>query len=100
MIGAFIKAYGSLLDGEEEEEEEEVAWRVALVFGVHLMVWPWRVPGWVDGEGEEDRVAGELMERCVRMGRDCCVSAYGRDREFFRGGVLSGLFFAGEGNDA
>lgn len=77
-ISAFMAGYGPL--------DEDVAFRVALHFGAHLLVWPWRVEGW--GEGE-------VMDECIRMGRDYCTHAYRKDIEFFRGGVLDRVFFSG-----
>lgn len=63
---------------------EDMAFRIALHFGVHMVVWPVRIKIW--GEGE-------ILESCVKMGRDYCVHAYMRDIEFFRGGPLDMLFF-------
>lgn len=76
MISAFMTGYGSL--------NEDMAFRVALHFGVHLIVWPCRVQGW--GEGA-------IMEKCVEFGRDCCEHAWKKDKEWFRGGALGALFF-------
>jgi hypothetical protein len=76
MISALMIGYGSL--------DVDMAFRVALHFGVHLIVWPCRVPWW--GEGE-------VMEKCVEFGRDCCQHAWKKDKEWFRGGVLEKLFF-------
>jgi hypothetical protein len=77
MISAFMAGYGKL--------DDDMALRVALHFGVHLIVCPCRVPGW--GEAE-------IMEKCVEFGRDCCTHAWAGDKEWFRGGVLDKVFFA------
>lgn len=76
IISAFMTGYGEL--------DDDMAFRVALHFGVHLVVWPPRVPGW--GKGE-------IMERCVEFGRDCCINAWNEDKEWFRGGALDSIFF-------
>lgn len=76
LIPAFMAGYGPV--------DEELAFRIALHFGTHLIVWPCRVPGW--GEGE-------IMEKCVEKGRDYVQHAYTKDVEFFRGGVLDKIFF-------
>jgi hypothetical protein len=44
----------------------------------------------VDGWGE-----GEIMDKCISMGRDYCTHAYMKDIEFFRGGVLDKVFSPG-----
>jgi hypothetical protein len=75
-ISVFMAGYGPV--------EEDLAFRVALHFGTHLLVWPCRVGGW--GEGE-------IMEKCVKMGRDYCKHAYEKDKEFFKGGVLDKVFY-------
>jgi hypothetical protein len=75
-ISAFMAGYGPI--------DEDLAFRIALHFGTHLLVWPCRVGGW--GEGE-------IMEKCIEMGRDYCEHAYKKDIEFFRRGVLAKLFF-------
>jgi len=65
--------------------DKDLAFRVALHFGTHLIVWPCRVPGW--GEGE-------IMKKCIEKGRDYVLHAYTKDIEFFRGSVLDRVFFA------
>jgi hypothetical protein len=79
LISAFMDGYGKL--------DDEMAFRVALHFGVHLIVWPCRVPGW--GEGE-------IIEKCVAFGRDCCTHAWKRERQWFKGSVLDKVFYPGD----
>jgi thiamine kinase-like enzyme len=76
LISAFMAGYGPI--------DEDLAFRIALHFGTHLIVWPCRVPGW--GEGE-------IMEKCIEKGRDYVQRAYTKDIEFFRDGVLDKVFF-------
>jgi hypothetical protein len=64
--------------------DDDMAFHIALHFGVHLIVWPCRVPGW--GKGE-------LMEKCVELGKDYCKHAWKKDRKWFKGSVLDALFF-------
>jgi hypothetical protein len=75
MMEAFIDAYGPI--GYED------ALLVAIGFGTHLVVWPWRVQSWGDEES---------FEKAVEIGRDFIVNAQKRNTKWFLGGVLERLF--------
>lgn len=74
MISSFMQGYGPVTD--------EQAFRIALDFGTHLVLWPCRQPG-----SDE-----QLIETCVGMGKEIIVHAEGRHKLWFRGGVLDGIF--------
>ncbi|MCJ1244568.1 hypothetical protein MMC30_001766 [Trapelia coarctata] len=109
LIDAFLEAYGRVQRREAED--------VMVVCGVHLMVWPWRVPGWDEGweereggrgkevgEGGEERgevESGETkMEGCIRFGRTLVQNAMSGDESWFREGVFRKLFAAPVGGSA
>ncbi|KAL3260599.1 hypothetical protein ABHI18_004441 [Aspergillus niger] len=75
MITQFIIGYGQLKD--------ELAFRVALEFGVNLVLWPCREPSIRDEP---------LTERCVHLGKDMIVHAEEKDKLWFRDGVLDSIF--------
>ncbi|GKZ33665.1 hypothetical protein AbraIFM66950_003694 [Aspergillus brasiliensis] len=75
MILPFMVGYGSLKD--------EMAFRVALEFGMHLVLWPCR------GSSIRDDL---LVENCVCLGKDMIVHAEEKDKLWFRGGVLDSIF--------
>ncbi|KAI2865659.1 hypothetical protein CBS12448_1956 [Aspergillus niger] len=75
MITQFMVGYGKLKD--------ELAFRVALEFGVNLVLWPCREPNIRDEP---------LIERCVRLGKDMIVHAEEKDKPWFRDGVLDSIF--------
>jgi len=75
IIDAFLASYGPL--------PGDLAFRTAVHFGVHLVVWPPVTPGWGDGEQLKD---------CVRVGAGYIHAGLQRDRRFFAGGPLKGLF--------
>lgn len=75
LIEAFMKGYGSI--------GEDLAFRIAVHVGVHLMVWGSRVQGW--GSGEQ-------VESVVERGRECVVGGWRRVRGVFDGGPLACLF--------
>ena len=82
LIGSFLQAYG--------RNETEDSFRVAIHFGVHLIVWPCRVPGWGDDAQIED---------CIRFGLECVRNAHQKQKEWFRGGILEKLFFPASNED-
>jgi hypothetical protein len=75
IIAAFSAGYGALAD--------EVTFRVASEFGVRLLAVPSHEPG-----DSSDSQAREILE----LGRDMVVHAEGRDKAWFRGGILDGIF--------
>lgn len=75
VLQGFVAAYHPLSD--------EVAFRVAIHVGVHLICWGSRVPGW----GTQEQI-----HEVVSTGRDIVVKGWERDREWFEGGVLRCLF--------
>jgi hypothetical protein len=77
MIAAFSAGYGALTD--------EVAFRVASEFGVRLL--SVSVPSHEPGDSSDSQVR-EILE----LGRDMVVHAEDRDKAWFRGGVLDGIF--------
>ncbi|KAH6663975.1 kinase-like domain-containing protein [Plectosphaerella plurivora] len=62
---------------------EDFAFRAALQVGAHLVCITTGFPGW--GTHEE-------LEPVVRVGRDILIHAWRRDRAWFEGGKLQGLF--------
>ena len=50
------------------------------------MVWPCRIPEWIERGGDG------VMERCVELGRECVRGAWEGDEVGLREGVLGGLF--------
>ncbi|KAL6399593.1 hypothetical protein AUP68_16998 [Ilyonectria robusta] len=76
LISSFMNGYGPLTG--------EMAFRVAVDFGAHLVLWPYRT----SGAGE-----GEVVETCVGIGRDAITHAEERDKSWFKGGVLHSVFF-------
>lgn len=74
LIEAFMQGYGKI--------SEELAFRVAIHAGAHLLYFGPRVKGW--GSKEQ-------LEELVRVGRDWIVRGWGRDRAFFEEGVLGCL---------
>jgi hypothetical protein len=75
IISSFTHGYGKVSD--------EQAFRIAVDFGTYLVLWPSRQP-----ENSDD----QLIEKCVVTGKDIIVHAEGRNKLWFRGGVLHGLF--------
>jgi hypothetical protein len=75
MIAAFAAEYGALTD--------EVAFRVTSEFGARLLSVPSHEPG-----DSSDSQAREILE----LGRDMVVHAEGRDKAWFRGGILDAIF--------
>ncbi|KAL5685070.1 hypothetical protein EMGR_004656 [Emarellia grisea] len=75
MISSFMAGYGSLRD--------ELAFRVALEFGMHLSLWPCREPA---NNGDQ------LVKRCVCLGKDMIVHAEEKDKLWFRSGILDSIF--------
>ncbi|KAH7159709.1 kinase-like domain-containing protein [Dactylonectria estremocensis] len=75
LISSFMKGYGPL--------SEEMAFGIAADFGAHLVLWPHRNSGVSEVE---------VAEACVRIGRDAIVHAEERDKLWFNGGVLHGIF--------
>jgi hypothetical protein len=71
VMDAFLRAYG--------EVSEEVARRVVMHFGVHLVVWTCRVPGW--GSAEE-------VESCVKVGAEFIERGWRKDWKWVRESVL------------
>jgi tRNA A-37 threonylcarbamoyl transferase component Bud32 len=62
MIIRFLRGYGPV--------ERDMALRICLSFGTHLVVWPCRVPHWE---------RGQKMEDCVRYGAECVKYAWKGD---------------------
>ncbi|KFY98470.1 hypothetical protein V500_01655, partial [Pseudogymnoascus sp. VKM F-4518 (FW-2643)] len=63
FLSSFMRGYGSI--------DNEFAYRVAIQFGVHLIVWPCRVTGW--GEKEE-------IQKVVEIGRDFIEHAWRKNK--------------------
>ena len=78
IIDSFLRAYGLV--------DLELAYHIAIHFGIHLIVWPCRVPGW----GDQTQV-----EECARIGMDYVRHAHKREKVWFEAGVLEELFFLG-----
>lgn len=76
LITAFLRGYGAI--------DDKTAFRVALHFGVHCVIWPARVGTW--GKGQ-------ILEKCVEIGRDHMINAWNKDRNWFRGTVLGEMFY-------
>ncbi|KAL3423210.1 phosphotransferase [Phlyctema vagabunda] len=75
LIAAFMQGYGRL--------EDDLAFKVAIHVGVHLIRWGSSVPGW----GTQEQV-----ERVVEIGRDFFVQGWKKDKGSFNGTVLDCLF--------
>lgn len=76
IIDSFLGGYGGV--------ERELAFRVAIHVGCHLICWGSRVQGW----GTEEQVRG-----VVEAGREFVRKGWERDVGFFKRGYLGGLFF-------
>ncbi|KAF5684433.1 cytoplasmic trna 2-thiolation 2 [Fusarium denticulatum] len=75
LIQAFADGYGAVSD--------DFAYRTVIHVGVHLICFGSQTPGWGDAEQQKD---------VVRIGKEIIVRAWGRDRGYFVGHVLGGLF--------
>lgn len=75
LIEEFMEGYGKI--------DEKPAYRIAIHVGAHLICWGSRVQGW----GSKEQV-----EKVVEIGRDFVVNGWEKDREFFDGTALKGLF--------
>lgn len=75
IIESFLEGYGKI--------DEEKAFRVAIHVGCHLICWGSRVQGW----GTEEQVRG-----VVGVGREFVRKGWEKDGEYFKGGLLRGLF--------
>lgn len=76
LMASFMEGYGPL--------DIALAFRVATLFGTHLIVWGSRVPGWGDTTA---------VEECVRIGNAIVRAGFEEDKEWFRNGVLHHVFF-------
>jgi hypothetical protein len=76
LITAFLRGYGAIND--------KMAFRAALHFGVHCIIWPVRVRNWG---------TGEILEQCVETGREMMTKAWKEERSWFKGGILSEMFY-------
>ncbi|KAL4942030.1 hypothetical protein BDV06DRAFT_193141 [Aspergillus oleicola] len=65
--------------------DEEMAFRILIHVGVHLVFWGSTVPGW----GDEEQVKG-----VVEVGRDLIVKAWGSERSAFEGDEVWGVLFS------
>lgn len=70
--------------GRSGGKNDDLGFAVAMHMGIHLIVLSWRVGGWDKGR--------EKMTACVRFGNDCLVKGWRRERQWFKGGCLDGLF--------
>lgn len=59
-----------------------LALQIAMHFGIHIVVIPWRY-GWPKGD--------RLVE-CVRFGNNCLVHGFANDVDWFKGGPLGYVF--------
>ncbi|KAL4793204.1 kinase-like domain-containing protein [Aspergillus venezuelensis] len=88
LIHGFIRGYseasGSSADGDGDAIDEEMAFRILIHVGVHLVFWGSTVPGW----GDEEQV-----RRVVEQGRDLIVSAWKRKRALFENDEVWGVLF-------
>ncbi|KAI9682237.1 MAG: hypothetical protein M1817_000291 [Caeruleum heppii] len=75
ILESFLSGYGAI--------EERSALDILIVCGVHLIVWPWRVPGW--GNAAQ-------MEECITFGRELVDNAYHGRVDFFRAGPFGSMF--------
>ncbi|KAF8249404.1 kinase-like protein [Wilcoxina mikolae CBS 423.85] len=74
VMDAFLRAYG--------EVSEEVARRVVVHFGVHLVVWPCRVPGWG---------SAEAVEGCAKVGAEFIEKGWKKDWKWVKESVLGAV---------
>jgi len=75
VIEGFMDGYGKL--------EGDMAWKVVVHVGVHLICWGSRVQGW----GTKEKVEG-----AVEVGRNWVAKGVERDRAFLETGPLRCLF--------
>jgi hypothetical protein len=75
MITAFSAGYGALTD--------EVAFRLTSEFGAHLLSVPTHEPG---------EISNSQAREILKLGRDMVVHAEGKDKAWFRGGILDGIY--------
>ncbi|KAL4955564.1 kinase-like domain-containing protein [Aspergillus filifer] len=73
LMHGFIRGYN-----------EEIAFRILIHVGVHLVFWGSTVPGW----GSEEQVKG-----VVEQGRDLIVSAWKREKGLFEESEVWGVLF-------
>lgn len=76
LITAFLTAYGSMPERDK--------FRTVVVFGIHLVAWPWRTPSW---KGESQKVRA-----CAGFGAECVRAAVNRDKDHLKRGPLRALF--------
>lgn len=96
VMAAFLEGYG--WEGGEGGRDREMAFRVAVAMGTHLVVFAPQTRGWDEEwdargvEGGDEK--GAKMRECVTFGRDviCHSWGQGRDAGWFSGGVLERLF--------
>jgi aminoglycoside phosphotransferase (APT) family kinase protein len=74
VVAEFLREYGGV--------HEEAASRLVVHFGVHLVVWPPRIPAWGDAQA---------LQRCVRIGAEFVEKGWKRDWEWVRGSVLGAV---------
>ena len=83
LIHGFIAGYNEAT-GDGDGIDEEMAFRILIHIGVHLVFWGSTVPGW----GDEEQVRG-----VVEKGRDLIVSAWKRERSAFERDSVWGVLF-------
>ncbi|KAI9924545.1 hypothetical protein ASPWEDRAFT_28307 [Aspergillus wentii DTO 134E9] len=69
--------------GYHEQLNEDLAFRIVIHVGVHLVFWGSTIPGW----GTEEQV-----EEVVKIGRDFVVKGWEKEKAWFEGGPLGCLF--------
>ena|ERR1700753_176056 len=68
--------------GKLSKGDTALALQIAMHFGIHIVVIPWRY-GWPKGD--------KLVE-CIRFGNDCLVHGYEGQADWFKDGPLAFLF--------
>ncbi|KAL4960165.1 uncharacterized protein BDV14DRAFT_183230 [Aspergillus stella-maris] len=85
LIHGFLKGYSEASgSGNGDGIDEEMAFRILIHVGVHLVFWGSTVPGW----GDEEQVKG-----VVEVGRDMILCAWKRERGVFEGDSVWGVLF-------
>lgn len=75
IIDGIIDGYGQL--------SEELAFRIAINAGIHLICW------YIRGTPQETQ---ERTENILRIGMDFVLRGWEGDREWFKSSILAGLF--------
>lgn len=80
VIRGIIEGYGPMA--------EDMAFRVAIYVGVHLIVWYRRGPK----NGPPKTIPEEVIMTGLKLGRDLVIKGWQKDKAFFQDTLLASLF--------